>query len=109
MINPSLGNLSLSSEKLKKLLAEERGIKSYKSISEDELLSALILWKPVKKSKKPKINLSKARIEKVRNEFNVSRHTFSKSKIKEIRRNLYEIKNRGESFCSTHGKDRKKP
>ena len=43
MINPSLGNLSLSSEKLKKLLAEERGIKSYKSISEDELLSALIL------------------------------------------------------------------
>ena len=33
---------------------------------EDELLSALISSKPIKKSEKPKINFSKPRIEKIR-------------------------------------------
>ena len=32
-------------------------------------------------------------------EFNESRHNFSKSKIKEIRRNLYEIKNKQNLFA----------
>ena len=57
MINPSLRDLGLSSEELKKiakLLAEERGIKGYKSMYEVELLSALILSKPVKKVKSQK-------------------------------------------------------
>ena len=39
-------------------------------MSEDELLGSLNLSKPVKKSEKPKTNFSKARIEKVRKEFN---------------------------------------
>ena len=72
MINPSLQDLSLSSEELKeivKLLAQKRGIKGYKRMSKDRLLSALISSKPV------------ARIEKIRKEFNESRHKFSKSKI----------------------------
>ena len=72
MINPSLQDLSLSSEELKeiaKLLAQKRGIKGYKSMPKDRLLSALISSKPV------------ARIEKIRKEFNESRHKFSKSKI----------------------------
>ena len=57
-------------------------------MSEDELISALIASKSVKKSEKnfdntkPKINFSKARIEKIRKEFNESRHKFSKSKRK---------------------------
>ena len=54
MINPSLGALGLSSEelnKIPKLLAEERGITGYKSMSADELLSAIIPSKPVKKVK----------------------------------------------------------
>ena len=59
-------------------------------MSEDELLSALTLSKSVKKGKKPKTNFSKTRIERVRKEFNESRYKFSKLKIKDIRRNLYE-------------------
>ena len=47
---------------------------------------------------KPKINFSKPRIEKIRKEFNESRHKFSKSNISEIRRNLYEIENEKNLF-----------
>ena len=67
-------------------------------MSEDERLSALISSKPVKKSEKPKINFSKPRTEKIRKELNESRHKFSKSKINEIRRNLYEIENEKNLF-----------
>ena len=97
MINPSLKDLDRSSEELKeiaKLLAGKRGIKGYKGMSEDELLSALISSKPVKKCEKPKMNFSKTRIEKIRKEYYESRYKFSKSKINEIRINLYEIKNK---------------
>ena len=55
MLNPPLKDLDSSSEELKevaKLLAQKRGIKGYKSISEDEILTALISSKPVKKSEK---------------------------------------------------------
>ena len=102
ILNPSFKDLDPTSEEVKevaKLLAQERGIKSYKSMSEDELLSALISSKPVKKSEKPKIKFSKARIEKIRKEFDESRHKFSKSEINEIRRNLYEIEKEKNLFA----------
>ena len=57
MLNPSLKDLHLSSEELKeiaKLLARKRGIKGYKSMPEDKLLSALISSKPAKKLKNQK-------------------------------------------------------
>ena len=54
----------------------------------------------MKKGENPKINFSKARIEKIRKEFNESRHKFSKSKINEIRRNLYEIESETNLFES---------
>ena len=60
-------------------------------MSEDRLLSALKESESLKESEKPKTNFSKAGIEKIRKEFNESRHKFSKSKINEIRRNLYDI------------------
>ena len=69
-------------------------------MSEDELFIALTSSKPVKKGKKPKTNFSKARIEKIRKEFNESRYKFSKLKIKEIRKNLYEIENEKNPFES---------
>ena len=88
-------NLSLNELKL---IEKIRGIKGYKSMSEDELLSVLSSSKSVNGEKnfddpKPKTNFSKSRIEKIRKEFHESRHKFSKSKIYEIRRNLHKIEN----------------
>ena len=83
----SLKDLKLSLEELE-AITKIRGIKSYKSMSEDEILSAFNLSKPAKKGENPKENFSKARIEKIRKEFNESRHKFSKLKIKEFRKNL---------------------
>ena len=105
----SLKDLELSSEELKEiatLLANKRNIKGYKSMSEDRLLSALKESESLKESekkfdsKKTKINFSKSRIEKIRKEFNESRHKFSKSEINGIRRNLYEIENEKNLFES---------
>ena len=45
--------MDLSTKELK-AIAKIRGIKGYKSMSEDEVLSALTLSKPVKKGKKTK-------------------------------------------------------
>ena len=67
-----------------KSVARTRGIKGYKSMSEDDLLNVL---NPLKQTKKGK----KTRIEEIREEYNESRYKFSKLKIKEIRKNLYEI------------------
>ena len=64
--------MDLSTKELK-AIAKIRGIKGYKSMSEDELLRSLTSSKPVKKGKKPKTNFSKARIETIRKEFNESR------------------------------------
>ena len=74
-------------------------------MSEDELLSAPNAPKSFNESEKnfhdtkPKINFSKSRIEKIRKEFNELMNTFCKSKINEIRRNLYEIENKKNLFA----------
>ena len=76
--------LNLSLRKLK-LIADNRDIKGYESMSEDELLSAL---------KESERNFDKTKIEEIRKKFNDSKHKFSKSKINKIRRDFYEIENK---------------
>ena len=83
----SLKDLGLSSEELK-AIAEIRGIKGNKSMSKGKLLSAFTPSKQTKKGKKLKASFSKAKIKKIRKEFNESTYQFSILKIKEIRENL---------------------
>ena len=61
--------LNISTKELK-AISKIRGIKGYKSISEDELLGALTLSKPVRKGEKQKTDFSEVRTEKIRKEFN---------------------------------------
>ena len=82
-----LSMLGITLDKLK-LVAESRGIKGYKTISEERLLSAL------SKPKSIKDNFDNERLKKIREDLNKSRHKFSKSEIKEIRKNLYEIESK---------------
>ena len=69
-----------------KLVAKSGGIKNQESKSEDVLIK--ILSEP-----KTKTGLSRKKIRDIRKNFNKSRYKFSKSKIKEIIKNLYNIKN----------------
>ena len=63
--------MNLSTEELK-AVAKVRGIKSYTTMSKDELLRFFTPSKPVKKGKKNKNKFSKTRIEKIRKEFHES-------------------------------------
>ena len=77
MINSSLNE--------RKVIAKSRNIKDYKDKSENDLIK--ILSEP-----KPKINLSKKKIKKIKKVFSELRCRFSKSKINEFRRSLHNIK-----------------
>ena len=76
-----------------KLIAKNRGFKDYENKSKDDLIK--ILGEP-----KTKISLSKKRIKKIREKFNELRDEFSELKVREIRRNLFEIKNKKNSSTS---------
>ena len=82
MLNLSLNEL--------KLIAKSRGIKGYKSMSKERLLSVLNESESAKSKKK----FDDERLKKIRKDFNELRDKFVKPKIKEIRRNLYEIENK---------------
>ena len=68
-----------------RLVTESRGIKGGKNMSKDALTKIL---------SKPETSLSKERIKDIRENFNKLRDRFLKPKIKEIRKNLYEIGNK---------------
>ena len=77
MLNLSLNEL--------KLVAKRRGIKGYKNMSKERLLSAL--------SELVESNsFDDERLKKIRKGFNELRDRFPKPQIKEIRKNLYDIK-----------------
>ena len=68
-----------------------RGIKGYKRMTKERLISSVNEWEPVKESEK---KFDDARIEKIKKDFNKLRYRLSKPKIKEIRRDLYRIENK---------------
>ena len=65
-------------------------------MSDDRLLDAIISSKPTKKFKMPKF--LKARITEIEIEFKKSKHKLPKLIREEIRKNLYEIKNKKKFF-----------
>ena len=75
-------------------MAKMRGIKGYKSMSRERLLSALNGSKSADSEK----NLHNARTKQIREEFNKLRDRFLKPKIKEIRRNLYGLKRKQKEY-----------
>ena len=83
-----------------KLIAKSRN-KDYKNKYENDLIK--ILDKP-----KSKINLSKNKIKGIKKDFNKLGYGFTKSKINEFRRILYNTKNQKKSFCTRNKKGRKK-
>ena len=73
-----------------KLIARSKHIKGYKSMSKERLVSVLNKSKSVEGEK----NLDNARIKKIREDFNELRDRLLKPKVKEIRKNLYEMENK---------------
>ena len=78
---------NLSVNELKQI-AKMRRIKGYQSMLENRFLSAL------DESERSVNNFNNARIKKIREDFNKLRDRFLKPKIKETRKNLYEIENK---------------
>ena len=64
-------------------------IENYKNMSKERLLCAL----DEPESAESKNDFDNARIKKIKGDFNKLRYGFSKSKIKEIRKNLHDMKN----------------
>ena len=85
MINLSLNEL--------KLVAKSRGIKDYKSMSKEELLSTLSKSESVESATLlGKNSFDDEKLKKIRKDLiNELRDRFSKLQIKEIRKNLYDI------------------
>ena len=96
MVNLSLNEL--------KQIAKMRRIKNYKNMSKERLLSAL---DESNESSGNVNNFNNARIKKIREDFNELRHRFSKSKINEFKRSLYNIKNQ-ENLSALEIKETKK-
>ena len=84
MLNLSLNEL--------KLVTKSRGIKDFKSMYKKRFLSALNESEPIESEK----NFDDKRFKKNGKDFNELR--FSKPQIKEIRRNLYDIKKNLQKF-----------
>ena len=93
-----------------KLVAKGRCIKGYKIMSKERLFSTLSKSGLVEsknsfndeRSKKVRKDFNNERLKKIREDFNEIRDRFSKPQIKEIRRNLCDIRNL--KNLSTHKK-----
>ena len=88
-------NLSLEeSRDIIEFLARKRNVSNYKRKSNNELLHALKEYKP-KNNQQQKINSkNKERIDVIREELEELSYKLSKSELKEIKKNLYQIENK---------------
>ena len=89
MNNLNLKDLKLSNEDSRdiiELLAKKRNIKNYKLKSNDKLLQAIKENKTPKKQPK-----NKKRIDSIREDLKDLSYKLSKSELKEIKNNLYNI------------------
>ena len=94
MLNLSLNEL--------KLVAKIRGIKGDKSMSKERLLSAL----SESESVESKNSFDDKKSKNIREDFNELIDRFSKPQIKEIGRNLYDIKNLKNLSTELHSKQK---
>ena len=90
--------LNLSINELKQI-AKMRLIKGYNNMSEESLLSVLSESESAKYHTKYHIT-DHTKMKKIRKNFNKLGERFSKSKIKELRKNFYEIENKNNFFAS---------
>ena len=84
-------NLSLNELKQ---ISKMRRIKGYKNMSKERILNALDESESAK-------SLDNDKIEKIKKDFNKLKNRFLKPKIREIRKNLYEIENKNLSESET--------
>ena len=84
-------NLSLNELKQ---ISKMRRIKGYKNMSKERILNALDESESAK-------SLNNDKIEKIKKDFNKLKDRFLKPKIREIRKNLYEIENKNLSESET--------
>ena len=81
-------NINMISLDELRLIAQNRNISDYENKSEKDLIKALREPKP-----KPKIRISKKKLEEIRKDFNKLRHKFSKKEINKYRKAFYVMKN----------------
>ena len=97
MENLNLADLNLSLEESRDIiefLAKKRNIKNYKRKSSNELLRAI---KENKNNQQQKIkSKNKKRIDIIREELKGLSYKLSKSELKEIKKNLYNIEKRNQ-------------
>ena len=87
-LNLNLKDLKLSKEDSRdiiELLAKKRNIKNYKRKSDDKLLQA------IKENNTPKKQPKNKKIDSIRENFKNLSYKLSKSELKEIKNNLYNI------------------
>ena len=87
-LNLNLKDLKLSKEDSRdiiELLAKKRNLKNYKRKSDDKLLQA------IKENNTPKKQPKNKKIDNIRENFKNLSYKLSKSELKEIKNNLYNI------------------
>ena len=96
-----LKDLHLSLEKSRDIiefLARKRNVSNYKRKSNDKLLNALKEYKTENNQQQQVKSKNKGRVDVIREELKELSYKLSKSELKEIKKNLYQIENKNSSL-----------